>query len=350
MSAGLRLRRVGIVGAGLAGASCARALAQAGCEVQVFDKSRGVGGRMATRRASVTIQPDAAAAQTVCFDHGVPAWTARTPEFISLLSDAAAAGQVQRWTPRLRSVATGTTDRTPLWVGQPDMPALARWLLTGLPVHTGCTVTALSREGQYWALHSAEAQVAEALDAVVVAIPPQQAAVLWATHRPQWAVPARAQAMSPCWTLMALTDEPAAAAARRDDWDVLLPEAAPLARVIRQDSKPGRSRIAGLAQWVVHADAAWSRSELESEPVQVQGRLQAALERALGAQLRWHYAVVHRWRYAQPQASQVGESAPAWDPIGGIGACGDYLGPCGADDGVEAAWRDGRALARAMVG
>ncbi|MFG5409811.1 FAD-dependent oxidoreductase [Piscinibacter sakaiensis] len=41
--------RVAIVGAGVAGAACARALAQAGAELQVFDKSRGPGGRLATR-------------------------------------------------------------------------------------------------------------------------------------------------------------------------------------------------------------------------------------------------------------------------------------------------------------
>ena len=57
MTAGQVPRRVGIVGAGVAGAACARALADAGCAVQVFDKSRGVGGRMATRRASWVPSP-----------------------------------------------------------------------------------------------------------------------------------------------------------------------------------------------------------------------------------------------------------------------------------------------------
>ncbi|HCZ16243.1 MAG TPA: NAD/FAD-dependent oxidoreductase, partial [Candidatus Accumulibacter sp.] len=37
-------------GAGIAGLSCATALQQAGLEVSLFDKSRGAGGRMSTRR------------------------------------------------------------------------------------------------------------------------------------------------------------------------------------------------------------------------------------------------------------------------------------------------------------
>ena len=38
-----------IIGAGIAGITCARTLVQAGHQVTVFEKSRGVGGRMSTR-------------------------------------------------------------------------------------------------------------------------------------------------------------------------------------------------------------------------------------------------------------------------------------------------------------
>nr|WP_230944119.1 FAD-dependent oxidoreductase [Burkholderia vietnamiensis] len=41
---------IAIVGAGIAGLACARVLADAGHRVTVYEKSRGVGGRMSTRR------------------------------------------------------------------------------------------------------------------------------------------------------------------------------------------------------------------------------------------------------------------------------------------------------------
>ena len=42
--------RIAVIGAGVSGALCAQALAQAGAQVELFDKARGPGGRMATRR------------------------------------------------------------------------------------------------------------------------------------------------------------------------------------------------------------------------------------------------------------------------------------------------------------
>ena len=43
-------RHVAIIGAGLAGLTCATALEQAGLQVHVFDKSCSPAGRMSTRR------------------------------------------------------------------------------------------------------------------------------------------------------------------------------------------------------------------------------------------------------------------------------------------------------------
>lgn len=44
---------IAIVGAGIAVLACARVLADAGHRVTVYEKSRGVGGRMSTRRELV---------------------------------------------------------------------------------------------------------------------------------------------------------------------------------------------------------------------------------------------------------------------------------------------------------
>jgi predicted NAD/FAD-dependent oxidoreductase len=42
-----------VIGAGMSGIACTRALRAAGLPVRLIDKGRGIGGRMATRRATV---------------------------------------------------------------------------------------------------------------------------------------------------------------------------------------------------------------------------------------------------------------------------------------------------------
>ena len=46
-------RRIAVIGAGIAGLSCATELQGAGVTVRIFEKSRGPGGRMSTRRSFV---------------------------------------------------------------------------------------------------------------------------------------------------------------------------------------------------------------------------------------------------------------------------------------------------------
>ncbi|GAB4519700.1 MAG: FAD-dependent oxidoreductase [Anaerolineae bacterium] len=65
-----------IIGAGLAGIMAARVLQAQGVSVTVFDKSRSVGGRMATRR----VGPGVA-------DHGAQFFTVRTPEFQAMVDE-----------------------------------------------------------------------------------------------------------------------------------------------------------------------------------------------------------------------------------------------------------------------
>ena len=57
---------IAIIGAGISGCSCAHQLTQAGHQVTVVEKGRGVGGRMSTRRM------DGAR-----IDHGAQFYTAR---------------------------------------------------------------------------------------------------------------------------------------------------------------------------------------------------------------------------------------------------------------------------------
>ena len=66
--------RIGIVGAGVAGLACAERLAGQGHDVVLFDKGRGPGGRMSTRRMPTS-------AGEAYFDYAAQYFTVRDESF-----------------------------------------------------------------------------------------------------------------------------------------------------------------------------------------------------------------------------------------------------------------------------
>ena len=87
---------VAVVGAGMSGLVAARALAESGYGVQLFDKARGPGGRMATRRGEDGL-----------FDHGAQYFTARDPRFCARVDAWLQEGVVQAWDGRFGAAAAG---------------------------------------------------------------------------------------------------------------------------------------------------------------------------------------------------------------------------------------------------
>lgn len=304
--------RIAVIGAGLAGLACASSLAEAGAQVDLFDKARGPGGRMSTRRAETPLGEAA-------FDHGAQYFTARGSGFRA---------QVERW------VEAGTVAPWPAaggeaFVGVPGMNAPVRALASELSVAWGRQIQSLTRDGVAWRLDGPDGPVGS-YETVVVAVPAEQAAALLQGHDPAMAATAAASRTDPCWTVMAAFD-------RRLPIDVdTLREQGALGWAARNSAKPGRP---GLEAWVLQASPAWSRAHLEDAPETVCAALLEALEAAAGVPLPEPVMTqAHRWRYAR---SAQGQDQALWSPSAGLGCCGDWLiGPR-----VECAWDSGQALA-----
>lgn len=328
------IQSIAVIGAGIAGAACAASLQRAGLDVSLFDKSRGLGGRMATRRVSF-----GDAGQFLEFDHGAQHITAQQPRFRGVMSRAAAAGVVAPWRQRVHAAWPAATVREG-FVPVPGMPALCRHLLGDVPVQLGRTVQRLHRTVGGWQL-IADGEVAGEFSHVVLAMPPAQAAALLVGHHDSWAEALDSLRMEPCWTLMAATPE------LDWPWDAAVPDRGPLAWVARNDRAPGRSVPAGIATWVAQATPAWSAEHLEDSAESVTRALCAALAQLMPGQQTppWLHAVVHRWRYAMPAGGAPDRRDCWWDAEHGLGVCGDFL----TGGGVEAAWRSGDELACTMA-
>ena len=178
-------------------------------------------------------------------------------------------------------------------------------------------------------------------DAIVLALPPAQAAPLLAPHRSDWARQASAAPMQPCWTLMGVAHAPEAARG----WDLARPPSGPLEWVLRNDARPGRTRVPGQAHWIVHARTDWSHRHLEQPAPWVRQQMQSSLADYLGGPVEWHHCVAHRWRYALPQATHAPAESHWWDATRGLGVCGDFLG----GSGVEGAWLSAQSMSAAVL-
>jgi predicted NAD/FAD-dependent oxidoreductase len=189
--------RIAVIGAGMAGLACAHTLARSDVKVTVFERGRGLGGRLATRR-----QGDLA------FDHGAQFITARNRSFVNYAQAAVRAGVLDTWRPRVME-----DDRawpTPIddwWIGTPGMSALLRPLARNLDVVTGVAVHELLPGQRGWELQTDSGRQNEVFRAVAVAVPAPQAVSLLGPHGRAFRHIGDVR-MGPCWTGMFAFDPP----------------------------------------------------------------------------------------------------------------------------------------------
>jgi renalase len=303
--------RFAIIGAGMAGLSCAQALKQDGHSITLFDKARGPGGRMSTRRIR-------SAAGEIAFDHGAQYFTARDPDFAEQVSAWAELGVVARW-PEAGEDA---------WVGSPAMNTPIRALADLHDVRWNLRIDVITWNG-HWGLER-EAGLEGRFDALIVAVPAEQVAPLVESFDQALAEAARSTLSDPCWTVMVAFDRPLPF-----QGDIVR-DAGIVGWAARNSAKPGRS---GPEAWVVQGSPDWSREHLEDDGLSVEHALLGGLAEAIGATLpKPLVQTAHRWRFAR--SGRFGRGA-LWNGEHHLGVCGDWLiGPR-----VEAAWISGREMA-----
>ena len=384
-----------VVGAGVAGLVAARALVERGRSVVVLEKSRGPGGRMATRRLDAgAVAPGVA----VSFNHGCQSFVARGEPFRHAVADWVRDGVAAEWTGRQARVTVargGAGDLGPVtldplpsaeprYVGVPAMNAVGKHLARGLDVRPKHRAASLARatDGR-WTVALDDGRTVGPAPALVLAVPADQAADLLPPGDPL-AARFAAVRMLPQWCVMLAWDRPGDGAADRPPADSIDPESEisdlksqiagsespvpfdaaefhpappsrdrppfPLAWAMRATTVPGGSAEA----WVVHAGFDWSADHLEDDPAAVADALQRAFRAVVAGASGGDggrpglpapdHAAAHRWRYSSVAA---GLGAPCLaDPARRIAVCGDW---CLAAQ-VESAHASGLAAADSVIG
>ncbi len=323
------MAHIAVVGAGLAGLTATQVLAAAGHQVTVFDKSRGSGGRMATKKVGSS-----------SWDMGAQYARAHSADFSRQLAEWAQQGVMQLWQPQIASASDNgvqaSADDVRRYVGMPRMTGLSRHLLASASHFEASTRIIDSRQqddGQ-WLLEAEDGRHFDGFDALIINTPPQQAIPLLA-HSPQLQQRCSSVTMSPCWTLLLATDDLPQLP------DAAFVEHGPLAWVARNNSKPGREH--GDC-WVLQASHRWSDEHQDAPREEVMHQLLEAfgtIFKLSEVKILNHW--LHRWLYAIPN-NPLQETCLS-DQQRKLAVCGDW---CGGRS-LEAAWISGRAAATELL-
>ncbi|ESQ93588.1 hypothetical protein ABAC460_00535 [Asticcacaulis sp. AC460] len=306
-----------IIGAGLAGLTAGQRLIRRGFHVDIFDKGRGPGGRMSTRRETL-------AGQNLHFDHGAQYFTVRDRRFAAQVKTWEAQGLVAPWPEAGPQAYTGT----PMMCS----PLVDMAQATG--VRFGVRIDGMVRDAHGWHLVS-DAGSFGPYDAAIVAIPAEQASELLRWPAPEMAAVAARQISQPCWTTLVALPAP-----MPGHPPVTRAQGPVLAWIAHNATKPGR---ADDNSWVLQSTPGWAQANLALDRETAARMMIAAWRETNGGDLpEPAFSRGHLWRYARSAGSGEGY---LWSDSRQVGVCGDWLiGPR-----VEAAWLSGFRLADAMA-
>ena len=311
--------KVAIIGAGVSGLTAAHHLTTRGLRVEVFEKSRGLGGRLATKRLDWGHM-----------DTGAQYFTARDPRFVQKVKTWQQAGVVEPWpfTPhRINSEGAllPSPDQTLRYVGVPGMNNLAHALADSLTVHRNQCISQLARNKGYWALVSDSGDQFSDYDWVIVSAPAKQSRVLLSGHTPI-AEQISSELLEPCLALVIATSGHAPEAVQGIFGD------GTVGWVSRLSAKPQRVKDAAYDDlWLLHFSSEYSANYDSSAandigPIGLEW-LQNAIDTLPNQKQQKPLQIVnscqHYWRFAR-MAKSAQQPPTLIDKTNHLAAIGDW--------------------------
>lgn len=170
---------IGIIGAGISGLTAGKILAQAGHEVTIFEKSRGYGGRMATRYAGKNLGSK--------MDHGLSNFEVKSDEFREFTEDLLEKGLIQKWGKEFAAYdgerlleSSPNISSGPFYTSTKGMNEIGKYLSRWVDIRTETKVGGLTYFGtnrskkRSWMVNLTSSKTFGA-DAVIIALPAPQA-------------------------------------------------------------------------------------------------------------------------------------------------------------------------------
>ena len=281
---------IDIIGSGLTGLTVARNLSSI-AKVSVFEKSRGVGGRLATRYA-----------ENYEFDHGAQYFIAKTDMFQQFVKELLDAGVILPWNARFALFDGKKQMETHLWtedfphyIGVPRMNVIGKYLATDLNILLSTKIVKTEFKDNKWWLHDEKEHIHGPYDWVISTAPLPQTQELFNTL-----IKFPRIQMQGCFTLML--------GFKKDlnlNCDVALIINSCLSFLTVNSQK--LNRINTGTSLVALSDNTWADKHIEDNIQDISSFMLKELQNYLPP-IEPDYRDIHRWRYAnvgQQKSNQI---------------------------------------------
>ena len=305
------MKKIAIIGSGITGCTLAKYLSGQ-FEITIFEKSRGIGGRLATRRN-----------ENFTFDHGVPFFEVKTNKFKSFLKSTVADGHLKIWKAKCLKVKKNITSKNLIlnkkeckFVGTPNMNSFLKNLVKHIDVKLNCKITGVFKSNNLWHLNSTNNHVYGSFDWIVICTPAYQAFELF-NEQNSFMPKLKKIKMYSSYSLMLGFKK------RLDlDFDILHTENDLVKNIIVNSNKPERNNHQ-LTSLVINTKFVSKKLCNSKKKVFIKNILNIGSEMAKADLHKYSISDLHFWKYAEVKCT------PKFDHLINksisLGICGDWM-------------------------
>ena len=305
---------IAIIGAGLSGLILANFLAKKH-EVKIFEKARGVGGRMASRTK-----------ENLNFDFGCQFFLAKTLEFNNFLQPFIDNKILLPWNAKFAEIDNYQITLEREWnedshhfVASNKINQFPKELAKNLDITLQTKITKIQKINRKWHLFDDKDLLIEKFDWVFITCPNQQTVDLITNAKKNcdFFENLHQHKMLGCFALMLAFDQ-----SLNLKFDVSLVKNSIISWISHEDSKPNKTKNNA---YTILSQNNWAEKNIEQNPDIVSQELIAEFSKIINQKLpNILHQDLHKWRYANIK-KQNNLNHSYIDKKNKIGVCGDWL-------------------------
>jgi renalase len=307
----IKNKKIAIIGAGMSGLTLANNLSKTN-KIDIFDKSRGIGGRMATRRND-----------DYHFDHGAQYFTTKTKEFSDFCQNMMTNDIIDIWSAKYVEInnyqmsdAKNISKTYPYFISKPQMNNLCKYLAKDFNMILKSEIKKMEFLNHKWILATDDYEYKD-YDYLFITIPSDQAVNLLPEDFKYYDLVKNIKMLA-CYTLML---------GFKDKLNIPFEAArinnSPLEWIAVNNSKSLRPDVCAIT---INSSNLWAKKNLDHDIGQVKEIMLNELAKIITfSKSDLEVNNIHRWRYANAENRDDKHTKSLFDEKLKLGISGDWL-------------------------